>query len=185
MICLILTSAPGPAIGDIVKDVAKKAAEAAFSEAERQAIEKYYEVTAPYRDRTYRADDDDDRGDRRSDHTKKDKGKGNSKKKDLPKGIRKKLERGGTLPPGIAKRYLPGDLERQLPPAPSGYERLEADGQVLLRNTATGVITDIINLATKPDREMSREKPVETHKGREENESTGKSEKKWWQFWKD
>lgn len=186
---LILTSTPGMAVGDIVKDIAKKAADAAFSEAERQAIEKYYEVTAPYRgDRTYKAEDDDDNdsGDRReSNHKQKDKGKGNNRNKSLPKGISKKLERGGTLPPGIAKRYLPGDLERQLPPTPAGYERIEADGQVLLRNLASGVIADIINVGMKTDREPSRERTMEDHKTRERNEPAEKSEKKWWQFWKD
>ena len=186
IILSLLITAPLPSAGDIVKDVAKKAADAAFTEAERQVIEKYYEVTAPIRERTYRKDDDDAyKGDRRSDHKKKDKGRGNNKKKDLPKGISKKLERGGTLPPGIAKRYLPGDLERQLPPAPTGYERIEADGQVLLRDLTTGVIADIIDLGTKSDRVSSREKPVESRTAREENKPTEKPEKKWWQFWND
>lgn len=186
LLCLFFISAPGPAVGDIIKDVAKKAADAAFSEAERQVIEKYYKVTAPTRDRTYRsADDDDYGGDRRkNEHKKKDKEKGYSKKKDLPKGIRKKLERGGTLPPGIAKRYLPGDLERQLPPAPSGYERIETDGQVLLRNITTGVIADIVNIGMKSTKDMGGEKTVEKSKPRAESATTEKSERKWWQFWK-
>ena len=86
---LLLVSAPGFVVGDIVKDIAVKAAEAAFSEAERQAIEKYYKVTAPIRGKEYEAnhDEDDDINDKgKSGGKKKDKGKGKgkgmSKKKD-------------------------------------------------------------------------------------------------------
>ena len=57
---LFLVSAPGFVVGDVVKDIATKAAEAAFSEAERQAIEKYYEVTAPIRGDKYEVVEDDD-----------------------------------------------------------------------------------------------------------------------------
>src|SRR3546814_14273571 len=38
------------------------------------------------------------------------------KVKTLPPGIRKKLARGGAMPPGIAKQALPDGLHRQLPP---------------------------------------------------------------------
>ena len=36
---------------------------------------------------------------------------GLAKKKSLPSGLQKQLEKNGTLPPGLAKRELPYDLE--------------------------------------------------------------------------
>jgi Ni/Co efflux regulator RcnB len=193
---LLLVSAPGIVVGDVVKDIAKKAAEAAFSEAERQAIEKYYEVTAPIRGKEYEMDHDDEDdadGNKRSGGKKKDKGKGKgkNKRKELPKGIAKKLERGGTLPPGMAKRGLPDNLEKQLPSAPKGYERIVSDGQVVLADIATGVISDIINIGGKSDAVRSREQQAakssipKEEKAPEKSQTPEKPEKKWWQIWKD
>ena len=48
------------------------------------------------------------------------------------------------LPPGIAKRSLPDDLERRLPRLPEGYERILVDGRVLIIEVATRVIRDIL-----------------------------------------
>ncbi len=73
--------------------------------------------------------------------------KGGSKKqksKPLPPGIAKNLARGKPLPPGIAKQSLPGDLVRQLPPVRGGYERVIVDGRVLLVETATQIIHDVL-----------------------------------------
>ena len=70
--------------------------------------------------------------------------KKNKKQKGLPPGIAKNLQRGKALPPGIAKQQLPGDLERTLPPAPSGHERVIIDGRVLLIEIATQVIHDVL-----------------------------------------
>lgn len=189
---LFFVSAPGLVVGDVVKDIAKKAAEAAFTEAERQAIEKYYEVTAPISGTEYEREEDDyTNTEKRSERKKKDKGKGKNKRKKLPKGIAKKLERGGTLPPGMAKRSLPENLEKELPPAPKGYERILSDGQVLLSNIATGVISDIINVGRKSIESTITDKPVvknntpKEEKTLEESQSSDKAEKKWWQIWKD
>ena len=72
---------------------------------------------------------------------------GKQKSKGLPPGIAKNLARGKPLPPGIAKQQLPQDLERMLPPVPTGYERIVVDGQVLLVDLATQVIADVITEA--------------------------------------
>jgi hypothetical protein len=65
------------------------------------------------------------------------------KVKPLPPGIRKKLARGGTLPPGIAKQALPDGLHRQLPPRTGqDYEVIGTD--VVLIDTATKVIVDVL-----------------------------------------
>ncbi|MFT5351885.1 MAG: Ni/Co efflux regulator RcnB [Gammaproteobacteria bacterium] len=196
----LLISASAFALADVAGDIVKKAADAAFSEAERQAIKKYYEVTRPVRDEERHIDRDDHDDDEKSDykerkgekkHKGKDKGKGKGKNKELPKGIAKKLERGGTLPPGIAKRGLPSNLEEQLPPPPEGYERVISDGKVVLTDIATGVIADIINIAKKRKTDVTKDKVIEENKTstvsttQEKNQTPEKSEKKWWQIWKD
>ena len=99
---------------NLARDVAHAGIGAAFEELERQLITKFFGEHRGY----YRDHDQEYQGD--DEHTK---GKGKPKKKGLPPGIAMKLERGGTLPPGIAKQYLPADLERQLPPVRQGYER--------------------------------------------------------------
>jgi hypothetical protein len=63
--------------------------------------------------------------------------------KPLPPGIQKKVARAG-LPPGIAKHYLPADLEARLPPHP-GAERLILGADVLLVELGTGLVFDILH----------------------------------------
>jgi len=71
---------------------------------------------------------------------------GLAKKKKLPPGHQKQLMRKGTLPPGLEKRRLPNDLERQLTPLPSGYIRLQVGRDIVLFDERTRVILDIIYL---------------------------------------
>ena len=71
-------------------------------------------------------------------------GKGRGKSGGLPPGIAKNLARGKTLPPGIAKRYLPPGLVSALPPPPRGFERVIVDGRVLLVEVATQVVHDVL-----------------------------------------
>lgn len=66
-----------------------------------------------------------------------------AKVKELPPGIRKKLARGGAMPPGIAMQVLPDGLHRQLPRRyGEHYEIIGAD--VVLVDTATRVIVDVL-----------------------------------------
>jgi hypothetical protein len=62
----------------------------------------------------------------------------------LPRGIAKNLARGKTLPPGIAKQYLPEPLLGRLPPPPQGFERIVVAGKILLIETATQVVHDVL-----------------------------------------
>jgi len=65
------------------------------------------------------------------------------KVKELPPGIRKKLARGGAMPPGIAMQALPDGLHRQLPPRNGQhYEIIGTD--IILIETATRVIVDVL-----------------------------------------
>jgi hypothetical protein len=65
------------------------------------------------------------------------------KVKELPPGIRKKIARGGTMPPGIAKQALPDGLHRRLPPRDGqDYEIVGTD--VVLVDNATRVVVDVL-----------------------------------------
>ena len=124
---------------EVTTAVVKEGVRAAFEEFERQMISKYFEEHPGY---YHEHENDDGDGDSNTDGKGKKSRKG--KDKGLPPGIQKKLERGGTLPPGIAKRYLPDDLISQLPPPPAGYERTIIGTDVLLVEIDTGKIADII-----------------------------------------
>ncbi len=67
-------------------------------------------------------------------------GRGNG----LPPGIAKQLARGKPLPPGLAKRRVPPAQLRTLPPARDGFEYLVVAGKVVLIETATQVVHDIL-----------------------------------------
>ena len=67
-----------------------------------------------------------------------------AKRGGLPPGIAKNLARGKSLPPGIAKQHLPQELQRALPQAPAGYDRIIVDGKILLVEVATQVIHDVL-----------------------------------------
>lgn len=116
------------------------ATDAVFTEAERQIINRYFS------DRPYSNNEEYSSGKKHKSKGKKSKGMppGLAKKKQLPPGLQKQLEKNGTLPPGLAKRNLPHDLQSQLPPVANGMERVIADAHVLLVDKASGVISDII-----------------------------------------
>jgi len=77
----------------------------------------------------------------------KSKGKGKGKRhgpKGLPPGIAMNLQRGKALPPGIAKQALPTRLIDLLPPPPHGFERISLAGKILLVESATRKIHDVL-----------------------------------------
>jgi hypothetical protein len=71
-------------------------------------------------------------------------GNGRGRNAGLPPGIEKNLARGKSLPPGIAKQYLPSDLLVQLSPAPRGMEYVVVAGKLLLVEVATQVVREIL-----------------------------------------
>ena len=115
---------------DVARAVVHEGVRAAFEEFEKQMIYKYFD------EHPYQYNNEND-------HDYKNDGK-KGRKKGLPPGIQKKLARGGTLPPGIAKQYLPDDLSNHLPPPPHGYERVIYGTDVLLVEIDTGKIADIV-----------------------------------------
>lgn len=90
-------------------------------------------------------------------------GQHKGKKKELPKGLQKKLERGGELPPGWQKklsrgevldretRYysedLPEDLISRLPGADAATEILRIQDKIVRVSKGEGTIIDMIDLA--------------------------------------
>jgi hypothetical protein len=117
---------------------ADKTVEAIFTALEKRLIREYYG------ERHRRGDYDD--GGRPGKKGKKNKGMppGLAKKKDLPPGLERQLERNGKLPPGLEKRRLPGDLEHRLPRRDRRYERVIVDNDVVLIETATNIVLDIL-----------------------------------------
>ena len=61
----------------------------------------------------------------------------------LPPGIRRNLERGKELPPGIAKKVAPQELQSQVG-VPEGFELVEVGLDVLLVEVATNIIHDVL-----------------------------------------
>lgn len=68
---------------------------------------------------------------------------GFKKPKPIPPGIKKKLARGGTLPPGIAKTRMPDSLLSRLPRR-DGQELLFIDRDVYLIQKSTELILDVM-----------------------------------------
>lgn len=61
----------------------------------------------------------------------------------LPPGIRRNLTRGKPLPPGIARKSAPTDLQASLRIA-DGYEIVEVGLDVFLVEVATNIIHDVL-----------------------------------------
>jgi len=119
-----------------------------FDEISRKTIRDYYDGNAAVDEN--HTDTNDRAVERRRPNGKRGLPPGLAKRSDLPPGLQKHLERNGTLPPGLAKRALPADLERTLPALPAGVERITVDDDLILIETATGRILDIIAGALTP-----------------------------------
>ncbi|MFQ5931366.1 MAG: hypothetical protein ACE5MM_03055 [Nitrospiraceae bacterium] len=69
---------------------------------------------------------------------------GLAKRSSLPPGLQKQVQRRGQLPPGLRGNHLPHELEVQLSSLPEGYVRLRVGVDVVLMNTHTRVIVDVV-----------------------------------------
>ena len=134
---MLLTSTIGVRAGAI-EESAIDLGQAVFTALERKAIQNYYQQR--------RVNDEHEREHKhpkKAASNKRSKG-GEKPAKGLPPGIALKVERGGTLPPGIARKDLPLELESQLPPR-IRYRRMELDTQVVLIDIASDIIVDVID----------------------------------------
>ncbi len=129
---------------DTVKEVGK----IIFSEMEKRVIREVMNRVGVKPAATSDDETDDDEADRGK--KQKNKGKGKGKNKGMPPGLAKKnllpkgLAKRDTLPPGLAKRDLPNEVTRQLPPPRPGTERVIIDNDVLLVETGTQIVLDVI-----------------------------------------
>ncbi len=139
----------------VVDKVVEGAIQGGFTELERQTIHAYYGDRKP-RDSGYEEGHRDDRYDESNKHKeykgKKDKKEkkhkkmppGLAKRDQLPPGLQRQYERNGRLPPGLEKHGLPADLEDSLPDTHRGLQRVIVDADVLLVESATWIVRDIL-----------------------------------------
>ena len=134
---LLLLTLAGIAHGGEVTDSVMEVSEAVFTDVERKLIRDYYRNNDARRS-TYEH--------HHPGKAKKDKSHKNGHKglQGLPPGIAMKVQRGGELPPGIAKKHLPYELEHRLPRR-ERYRRMELDTQVVLVDIASDIIVDVID----------------------------------------
>ena len=71
---------------------------------------------------------------------------GLAKRKRLPPGLERQLQKNGSLPPGLQKRVhlLPLDLERLLPDLPKGIGRVIIGVDIVLLDKTSNTILDIV-----------------------------------------
>jgi hypothetical protein len=71
---------------------------------------------------------------------------GLAKKESLPPGLDKQLQKNGSLPPGLQQKIqpLPPVLEVQLTKLPEGQKRVAIAGSIVLMNSKTSIIIDIL-----------------------------------------
>lgn len=69
---------------------------------------------------------------------------GLAKRSSLPPGLRKQVQRRGQLPPGLRGKGLPDELEVKLSRLPEGYVRVQVGVDIVLMNTRTRVIVDVV-----------------------------------------
>jgi hypothetical protein len=71
---------------------------------------------------------------------------GLAKRETLPPGLEKQLQRKGKLPPGLEKKIqpMPPALEKQLVVLPTGYRRVVIGDNVIVMNSTTSIVYDIV-----------------------------------------
>ncbi|MFN7114335.1 MAG: hypothetical protein ACK4PK_08245 [Alphaproteobacteria bacterium] len=70
---------------------------------------------------------------------------GLAKKDQLPPGLQKQLKKNGTLPPGLVRNELPLSLQNKLYPPKKGTKRILVGRDVVLIDTKTDLILDILH----------------------------------------
>ena len=123
-VILILTACQGPArstSGGVIVQTPGSKVSVVFSDRDRQVIGDYY-----------------------ARHKVKKVPPGLAKKDQLPPGLAKQVVKNGALPPGLQGRALPSDLETKLSRLPDGYRRIIIGANIVILNTATQVIADIM-----------------------------------------
>lgn len=74
----------------------------------------------------------------------------------LPPGLEKHIRRNGQLPPGLEGRALPPGLAKRLPAPAAGTQRRIVGNDIVLVDTATQVILDVIRNVMNPPTNSGR-----------------------------
>jgi hypothetical protein len=131
-----------------------------FAETEKAVMEEYFGQTTNNQtanktvvvERYYHHDEEEDDEDedeghghkKHHKHHKKHKSHGHDGYNGLPPGLAKQLKRNGHLPHGLEKRRLPAGLASRLPQCARGTERYIVGSDVVLLDTKTQLILDVI-----------------------------------------
>lgn len=126
----------------IAKDATKRVIERVFSEAEKAVIEEYF---GHKHDPKYKKEP-------RGKKSRKSMPPGLAKKDKLPPGLQMQLEKNGRLPPGLARNTFPVKLENKLYAPRKGTKRLIVGDDVVLIDTATDIVLDILRGVARSQR---------------------------------
>lgn len=118
---------PGRTSGRVVLEDENVRVAVIFSEQDRKRIHDYYH--ARHKDKN---------------KNRKPLPPGLAKREQLPPGLQKQIKKNGSLPPGLEGRRLPQELERELSPLPKGYVRLEVGVDVVLMDSNTRIVVDVV-----------------------------------------
>ena len=141
---LLTSSNPVLAGSNVAEQIAKDSLEIIFTETEKALIREYFgDATGGHQAQQTKHDRGGKKG-KKGKKNKKGMPPGLAKRESLPPGLQRQLDKNGALPPGLQKKALPSDLQTRLPAAPKGYERVIVDADVLLVESATGVVRDVV-----------------------------------------
>lgn len=124
------------------QDATERVLKRVFSEAEKAIIEEYF---------GYKHDPKYKRAEQGK-KTKRGLPPGLAKKDELPPGLQKQLEKNGRLPPGLARNDLPKSLRDKLYAPQKGTKRLIVGDDVILIDTATDIVLDILRGVARSQR---------------------------------
>ena len=146
VVIVLLASPSISAKGDKGQKGAKHASKAAKQEAKEAKHEAKQGDSDRRRDREYVIDRDGHRRIVTDYYSREGLPPGLAKRDSLPPGLAKQLRERGRLPPGLQKRLtpLPNALNRRFPPAAPYYSRYFAGRDLVVIDTRTNQIVDVI-----------------------------------------
>jgi hypothetical protein len=156
----IIWGVPQQTVQPTMQESTRNVMHRVFAETEKAVMEEYFGQTSNNQtadkvvvvERYYHHDEDEEDEDEDEGHGhnkhhkkhKKHKSHGHDDHKGLPPGLAMQLKRNGHLPYGLEKRRLPAGLASRLPQCTRGTERYIVGSDVVLLDTKTQLILDVI-----------------------------------------